>query len=408
MSNIESNPPLALPICRPLVADEQTMFEKRLAEQAEKKSERRSRLPFKLGALALAVTTLTSSYWGNVNDNRAEQANAEVSLSLIHQPLDDANSDKATIFIDGFNTYDADHIADKLGPGIQKITDGEVWSLSYNNALLNREKIYKTIMEMVKKRHIQSISFAGYSMGGIIATEAATDVVTKSDIDTTAVMMLHTPDGKAGLQEYQKRELGLSQTIAENVPGAIDSTWVRFAAEMYMNKGAYTQGLFDEWWDVNHETKAIVDNVDGFIDTYRYVDDRLKDPKQTSTQLLSQQVYKIDQFNMQNELHEMAKQKEKKQMPAILYFEMDNDYMVKDQLSSANFRTDSLKNGIPFYSYNVPNAIHSQFDKSTKQYMQTFELANNEVSGTIRNEAARHALYLYAQNKDEESVQAKK
>lgn len=395
---------------RPSVSDEQAMHEETLVRKAEKKARRRARLPLEVGALALAATTLVSSYWSDVKDTRAEQASAEISLNVMHKPLDSENSHKATIFIDGFNTYDADYISDKLGPGVQTFSDGEVWSLSYNNALLNREKIFTTIIEKAKKRDIDTISFAGYSMGGIIATEAATDVVTKTDINVDSITMLHTPDGDAGLQNYQKKELGLSQTIAEIVPGAIDSSWMRFGAEMYFNKGTYTQGLPKDWWNVAQDAKFVAENTDGFFNTVQYVSERLKDPKQTSTQLLSQQVYKIDQFDMKKELGQIAKQKDKKQMPVILYFGMDHDYMVKDDVSEANFREDSLDNGLDYYSYTVPHAVHSQFDKSIKEYMQTFDVASVEVSESVRAEAARHALYLYDQqdHDDDESFQAKK
>lgn len=389
-----------IPVEENVVFDANQTLDKKL----EAKLRRRSRLPLKIAAAALAFATIDTAYWSDVNENRAEQAAAEVTINVIGKPLDEANSTKATVFIDGFNTYDANYLAKSVGPAVQQVADGELWSLSYNNAILNRKKIYETIVDLAKERGIESVSVAGYSMGGIIAVEAASDIIVNSSIEVNSIDLMHTPDGSDGLQPYQKKELGFAQNLAEWVPGAIDSSWVRFAGELYFYKNNYTKGQFKDW-DIAHNTGVLIDNAYRFTRTFGSILEKFDNPKQASMQLLTEQVYKINQFDMLDELKKITEHRKEKQMPVVIYLGMEADSLVKDELTAENFYKYTHATDIDYFSYTVPDAVHSQYNRSIDEYMKVFEAASGPVSADIKDEAKKHTYFLYRQ--EQVSIQAR-
>jgi hypothetical protein len=385
-------------------------LDKKYAKKLEKKYKRRYTLPIKLGTTVLAISSVTNAYWADVAANRAEQAAADVSINVIGEPIDADNAHKATLLIDGFNAYDADYLTKKIGPSVQQVADGELWSLSYNNAILNREKIYESIVQMVEDHNIENLTIAGYSMGGVIATEAASDIVTKSSTEVDSLILMHTPDGYDGLRDYQKKELGISEWIARWVPGAIDSSWVRFIGELYFYRDDYTEGELKEWWDIIHNSDVVFSNIENFITTFGSVSERFNEPKRTSMQLLSEQVFKIVHSDIKKEFEVMAEQRGEKQMPVAMYLDIGKpgyDYMVKGQLSSHNIEEYSEETGIQFSSHLVPGAIHSQYYRTIDEYTRVFTEASESVKLDVQAEAAKHAFYLYTkeQIKDQEQLE---
>jgi len=370
-----------------------------LDEKLEKKLKRRSWLSQKIAALALIIASIGTPYWADVESNRAEQAAAEVSINFIGDPIDEANAHKAIILVDGFNTFDADYLTKIIGPAVQQLSDGKLMSLGYNNALLGRESILKEILKMAKENDIDTLSFVGYSMGGIVAIEAAADVVSKSDINVNLITPMHTPDGFDGLRPNQKKELGFIQLLADWVPGAVDSSWIRFGGELYFYKDNYTKGTFKDW-DVANNVEVVTDNIGRFGRTAASIWETVNDPEHASMKLLTEQGFKIGEFDMSREMKTIAKASEEKQTPLLMYVRMSNDALVNDEGSSEGFRQDAYDNNVKFYSYYVPDAIHSQYYNSVDEYTRMFDLASLSIKQGIQDEAAKHAFFLLNQQED--------
>jgi len=367
-----------------------------LDKKLERKLDSRSWLSQKLAAFALIIASIATPYWTDVESNRAEQAAAEVSINFIGNPIDEANEDNAIVFIDGFNTSNADYFTKIIGPAVQQLSDGKLMSLGYNNALLGRESILKKTLETLKKDGIKTVSFVGYSMGGIVAIELAADVVTHSDINVNLITPMHTPNGFDGLQPNQKNELGFIQLLADWVPGAVDSSWIRFAGELYFYKDNYTKGTFKAW-DIVQNVGVIGDNIGRFSRTASSVWATVNDPEHASMKLLTEQGFKISEFDMSKEMETIANQSDEKQTPLLMYVRMSNDALVNDEGSSEGFREDAYDNGVRFYSYYVPDAIHSQYYKSVDEYMRMFDLASQSIKKGIADETAKHAFFLLTQ-----------
>jgi len=370
-----------------------------LDKKLEKKLKRRSRQSQKLAAASLIIASIATPYWLDVESNRAEQAAAEVSINLIADPIDEANEHKAIVLADGFNTSNGDYLTKIIGPAIQQVADGRLMSLGNNNASLGRENIFNKLVETANEYDINTYVFVGYSMGGIIAIEAAADIVSKSDINVSLITPMHTPNGLDGLQENQQKELGFIQLLADWMPGAVDSSWVRFGGELYFYKDNYTKGTFDDW-NIAQNIGVVTDNVGRFGRTASSVWKTVNDPKHASMQLLTEQGFKISQFDMLDELKTISEQSDKKQMPLLMYVRMKNDALVKNEESSEAFRKDAQETDIRFYSYLVPDAIHAQYYKSEEEYMRMFGLASLSIKRGIQEETAKHAFFLLNQESD--------
>jgi hypothetical protein len=372
-----------------------------LDTKLEKRLARRNGTILKLGAAALTLTSISSLYWADVYANREERAQAHVSINVISELPDEVNavtagehsSRKATVYIDGFNTYDANYLARSLGKAAQPVGGGEEWSLGYNNAILSREKIYKTILDTAEKRNIDSLSIVGYSMGGIVAVEATSDIVVNSTVEVDTFSALHTPNGEEGLQQRSKNELAFLREFVRWFPGAVDSTYVRYIGELISFKDLYTRGEF-KGLNIAHNTKVITDNIGRFYRTANSLWDKVNNPKGTSLQLMLEQGYKIDNFNGKAELERMAAEADTKQMPVGLYMSMENDNTVNNKLSSEDFVEYSHETGIKIHVSEVAKAVHSEYDRTVKEYVRAFDNASTSMNRDVRKEKNKHEAFL--------------
>lgn len=373
--------------------DELTPYEKKLVRRFERKQKRRSRMVKMLAGTAIACNALSISYWNDVRENQELEASAEISINVINEePLLEENSDKATIFIDGFNAFDADYLGGKLGEGMQHIADGEVWSLGYNNAILQRSDIYEKIVALATERGITKVTIVGYSMGGIIGAEAASDLITESEIDVESLIFISSPDGYDGLREYQRKELAFGQWVATFIAGSEYSTAVRKGGEVYFYRDRFTKGELGEWWNLVQNVPVIADNIPRFFETVGEIAERTSGPRQTTMRLLSQQVFKIARADINHEFERIVEHEGEKQMPVILYFGTDEpgyDYIVDDKTSSENICSYADESGLQCAIYNVPGAIHSQYYKTIDEYMRMFNTASEPTEEAIATEAAR-------------------
>ena len=369
-------------------------YEQTAAKTIEKQLKRRSSLAIKLGAATLAVSALSVAYWSDVIENRAERAEAEISINVISDALDKSDDHTATVLVGGFNMQDADFMAKTIGPGIQEFADGELWSLSYNNAILSRTAIYKTILELAEERDIEKLNFFGYSTGGIISTEATADIVKNSDTPIEVSASASTPDGIEGLRQNQKQGIEFIQAIA-SIPGAIDSSYIRLACEMYFFKANYTK----------EGSENIGGNIERFFETLLAGIDRLDDPKQTSMQLLIDQAYKVSFYDMKKELQTISDQRNEKELPILVGFGTDKpgfDFMVDDKLSLKNFGNYSEEANIEFHSFLVPGAIHAEYYKTVDAYNQTFSEASLPIAKDLATEKARRAFIIITEKEEDQ------
>lgn len=407
MFNRDRNPPEKIPTTPAPETIEFDAYET-LDKKLEKQLKRRNRMPQKIGAISLIIAAIGTPYWMDIEANRAERAEAKVSINIISElpdetdaiPVNEQTPRTATVWIGGYNMYDGDDLAKKMG----KADSGEVWALGNNNAVLNRDIIANIIVEKADERNIGSVSISGYSMGGIMAIEAGSDITVDSTLEVDQFTAIQTPNGTEGLQESTKKELGFFLGFINWFPGAIDSTYVRYLGELISFNNIYTRGEFKDW-DIAHNIKVVTDNIGRFFRTANSLWGKVNSPKGTSLQLMLDQERKMDEFDGKKELERMIAVADTKQMPTGLYIGSDTDKVVNSTNSSEDFMEYSRETGIKIHVYEVPNAIHSQYNKTIDEYLQAFDRASDVMARDIQIQKDKHQAYLAQQ--EEISIEAK-
>lgn len=366
-----------------LSTNESFPIDVRDSRRLERKAQARRRLPIKMAATALSLSLVTTAYWHDVESNKQHEAEAQISFNLISEANDPQNNDALTLFIDGFNAYDADYLTAQLGPGAQQDVNGELWSLSTNNASLNRDAIYDSIVQLAQERHKTNISIVGYSVGGIIATEAMADICAKSNITPNKLRLISTPTDFDTIRPQKKDELDGAEWLFKTIPGATHSSWLRLAGEVYSYQEAYTQNPF-EADSVMEGFNIFANNITTFGDTVQHsFDQEMNNPRRASIQLLSQQVDKIATANIQAELTTIATCNDSIDVAYFGTAEPGFDHVVDDKLAAHRFGQYSLTAGIAYNTFYVTGAQHSEYFQTIDAYNQTFAEAATKESKQV-------------------------
>lgn len=346
----------------------------------ERLSKRRARLPVKLAATALTLSSIVSAYWQDVEQGRMAESQASVSVSDTLAPQQEANSNRATLVIDGFNAKDATYLSGTLGPAIQEIGDGTILSLNYNNALLDREEVFDKAVSYAHEHNITTLSVVGYSMGGIIGTELTADLNSKSNITVENLATIETPYGYDGLREYQKNELAFGQWVATNIPGSEYSSWMRKAGEVYFYRNAYT-----------HDSP--LENVGNFLRITGEVLSRQDTSRLTSTRLLMQQIYKISHVDFAKEFETIKTQHGNKAETVISYFKTSGyDDVVDDSYSGFHTCADASDYKLSCNVFTVDGAQHSLYFNSIPAFETAFKEADELIGPLVKENATIAAL----------------
>lgn len=320
---------------------------------------------------------MLAGYQANVYENRTQRFNAEISVNVHAPPQDPQNTRNATVFFDGFGSYDSDYLADTLTPAVREMIDGEVWSVSYGNAPLASERISELIAERAEERGRFEIDLVGYSMGGIISLEAAAFLSEHPEITIRSITLISTPDGIPGLRPYQRHELEFSEQLVK-IPGAQYSTPLRFLGEVYFMRDRYTEGSFGS-------------RVAGLWDALGQARKNVSGPKFPGTWLLVDQAFAVAGADLQGEMAKISEHTlTGKPRPTILYLGTQapaHDYMVNDKRSSQNICRYAIVQSLHCTAAEVPEAVHTMPAWSKEEYAETFAA----VSGTVQDDIDRAA-----------------
>jgi hypothetical protein len=335
-----------------------------------------------LSGAALLATGITlagiPTYGINVMQNTVAEEQAKPHINVMSGPLHEENKHKATIILNGFNTLSADSYTMSLGKSIQQYADGELWSVDYNNAPLNGKTIFESAYELAKKEGITSISVASYSMGDVAAVEVAKDFVVNSSIPVEKIAITSGPSNYDGLRKSMQGELE-SAKVWSKIPGITHSTYGRYAAELYFYKDFYSRDGFD---------------LGKFWDTATSIAGRFNENELTSNSFLMSQIEALDNADIKDNFKKIAEASKAKNIlpPMNMYFGTGEpiktksglqggyDYMVNDKLSSQEICHYAVSADMPCFTYFVPGAIHSEYYKSTKEYMDMSKIAAKVVN----------------------------
>ncbi len=352
-------------------------YERRL----EKKVEKRGRRYLGATAIILALSTI-AGYWGDVRINEQAEETAEIGINAIDDPLEDSGENSAVIFLDGFRTYDANIITTALGPGVQAIDDGELWSISYGNAPLDSSEISQKIANLAEEEAIDNVTIVGYSTGGIIGADVMRDLVLDSELIVDKIIPISTPNGVGGLRQSRQEELEILKVVAK-IPGAEHSTYLRFLGEMIFRNDRYNYGTIDQRWN-------------NFWHTAREVRSDINEKKFPGTWLIVDQAFAIADADFENTFNEIVRYNTTKPNPVVvnLITEDPYDYMVNNAKSSKSICEAAGKAGLQCFVYDVPGAIHTMPAKSKEAYSATLLKAESAINSAVNKEISLLALRL--------------
>jgi|GEM_PF-678755 len=352
------------------------------ATRLEQRRAARIKRAYGATALGLVLAANVGAYAADVHANMELQANASIGISVLGDAHEKSDASNALVFVDGFGSYDSISLTNSLGKAYQPTVDGQLWSVNYNNAILNRTAIADKIVETAEARGVTSVSLVGYSAGGAISAELVQEL-TKKNIDINLIAFNSTPNGAGGLRSERQNEIGLVEKI-KHIPGAQYSTPLRFLGEMAFRSGAYTAPLDGD--SLPENTQTFGQNIAHFFDTAGNVRRDMRENKMPGTWLMFDQVLAIENANIKDRIEELGDLPDTKIHPTIVYLGTGApgyDYMVDDKKSAAEIGQYAADAGLPFYTAEVPGAIHSRPDLTVDAYVKTLTSMQDSIQDSI-------------------------
>lgn len=331
------------------------------------------------------LVALIAGYQSDVAKNQLAQANAKVSVAVQQEAGHPGNPDddrSAAVFFDGFGTYNSDHLARTLGPGVQDLYGGETWSVSYGNAPLASDTIAERVLALAQDRGKRELDLVGYSMGGIINLEVAAYLSASPEVTVRSITLISSPDGIEGLRPLQRQEMDAAELVSQ-IPGAQYSTPLRFVGEMYFMRDRYTSG-------------NPVQRIERFFGAVKQARVNLSGPTFPGTWLLVDQAFAIGSADLEGELQTISERTSPKgPRPSVLYLGTGapgRDYMVDDAVSSANICGYAARNAMQCTIRKVPGAVHTAPERTLDEYEETLADVSERVRGSIEQAAELYLL----------------
>ena len=343
------------------------------------KLSRRHRRGTLAGLALLLAAQPVAAYSADVLYNYQIEAESSVDIDIRGDALDESNNDSALIFFDGFGTNNASVPVKYIGPAMQNIVDGQLWSVDYGNAPLDAADITRHILEEAEKQNVNRVSLVGYSAGGIIAIEVAKQLTAESSLSVELITTISTPDGIDGLQQDKQDQMSLTETIAL-IPGATHSTQLRYIGEMFARQEQFTQG-------------SPLENFNDFNRVSDHVSNALKDSRLPQTWLLVDQALAIANADLAADIAAINKDtRSNRPLPVMLYLSSPGSGMVDDALSAESICNYAAQNNIECYTYEVPGAVHTRIDLGEESYNETLAQAKYVIINALERSKEKAAI----------------
>lgn len=357
-----------------------------LKQEWNRQKRRRNFILRTFAGLAILGAGVTA-YNQDVAHNQQIQAEASIDVLVRGQALDPANSNKGIFFIDGFGTSDANKLAEYMAPAVQPVFDGQILSVDLNNATLSTEQTADKIIEAAKEQGITSLAAVGYSAGGNISVEVQQEIRDRSNLPICLSILVSTPDGVAALRPARQAEIALIESVAW-IPGIEHSTPLRFLGEMALRADRYNDG------------KDIFENVGNFFETAGTLTDEMNSNALASTQLLFSQELAIEKSDLKAQYEKSGTTSNKIVDTTTVYLGTTknkdgrgHDYIVNNELSSENIGTYNELAGLPFFTYDIPGAVHSRIEVANDQYIKILGNAAPELQASMKAQDSITQLY---------------
>ena len=348
------------------------------ALESEWKRERRSRNMLRGAIASVAVLGVFTSISVDINANKLIQSESSVGLEFKDDAAEIENSHHANVFIDGFGKKNADILTHNLGEAIGAVTDGQQWSINFDDAHLRPNDIAQLIIETAHERGVDSVTLVGHSAGGNIAIQTLVNILQESDIAVPLIYFDLSPYGVEGLQDVQRQNLGALEWITRHVPDVEYSTPARVIGEFALRL------------EVNN-SKTPVENVKNITETATGAISRISNGSLPGGWLMLDQVRAITDTDIEDEFDTIAAMPKNVSRPTIVYLSTVKpgyDPVVDVDKSSEKIRIAAEEADLSFLSYDIAGALHSQLDAARAEYLAVLSDAKDPILDSIDQQIA--------------------
>lgn len=350
----------------PLQASETLSFAEQ--QRAIKRIRRVTKVTGAVVSLCVAVT----AYAGDVHANQLREQAATVKLDAHDIETFDIGG-ATTSFVDGYGAMNANYLANKFGESVQFVTEGPIRSADFSDAPIEGSHLGDTVVEDARDTKQNRVSFFGFSTGGILATESATEIITdpENNLSVEIIFMAATPSGPQSLRDGEIEKIGALNVIAD-FPGAKNSSPVKWLISMASDYEQFNTGDPTDFFRVSAENW-----------------DSVTDHSEPGVGQLDDQALAIMNADFAHSFNEMSKMRGIKQMPVIVYLaaeDPDADTTVNNEAAYEEIRKAAEDAGIIFLVYKVPGAVHSVYNTPVESYQDVLKRAKDEIQSMVEKE----------------------
>lgn len=361
-------------------------YEQKLLKKNERRSRRRARLPLKLGAAALAVSSLSFTYWHDVETNRTHSIESQPEIRSVGEQTNELIKNTSTFYLAGFDTRNGDVFGERVGVSIQQIVPSTAESINYGDAPLDPVEIAKQIIGYSEDRNLDSIALAGNSLGGIVAAEVGEYIILNSDIQVEAIILNATPDGSKGLLPETQGDMATMMDSLQAVPGSKYSTFARYAATLIQDNGSYTHG------------DGPIDTINDFIRSSNSVWQQVQEKRRPGMWLLVDQALAITNADLEKIIKNIGEQRGEKRMPVIVSMRTlnpDDDHVVDVVESSQNICEYADEADLSCEIVYVDGAHHTSYEFDTEMFSTAIAKSAEDIKDEIQSEESQYVLENY-------------
>lgn len=326
----------------------------------------------KVTGAVLSLCVAVGAYAGDVHANQLREQAATVQLDV--HDIETYNLGGATTsFIDGYGAMNANFLANKFGEAVQLVTEGPIRSADFSDAPIEGSHLGDTIVEDANNSNQKRVSIFGFSTGGILATESATEIITdtENDLAVEVIFMAATPSGPQSLRDGEIEKIDILNFVAD-FPGAKYSSCVRWLISMASDYEQIDTGNPSDFFAVSAENWQSVANH-----------------SEPGVRQLDDQALAIMNADFSANFNKISEMRGIKQMPVIVYFaaeDPDADTTVDNEAAYQEIREAALKAGLIFLVYKVPGAVHSVYNTSVESYQTVLAKAKDEIQSMVEKE----------------------
>lgn len=354
----------------------------RKADRRYEKAQRSwDRLPLRIAALALSVTTIGYDYNTDVATNKQRATEAFTEITTLSQ--DGSYPDDIGVFyMGGFDTISGEAAAEGIGPAISQVVPGEILAIRDTSATQDSEILAEKIIDYATTNKLESVIPSGYSMDGNTAAEIGDYIIHHSDIPVAAIFMNESPSGYDGLKPPAQTGLSALLSAMSWIKDAEYSTYAKYLITIVQDAPVLVHG--DTPWEI----------LTRFIDVSNNTWHDIQIGHRSPMWQVNRQAWDLLNSNLQETIAHIGEAGPGKMRPVIVVTRTANpedDSIVDVEKSSTDICSYAEAANLDCFIVMVDGVHHSGYNFDTEAYMKALA-DQDDIIEKIELEQNRYLL----------------